>query len=120
MLVISGVPGKEMQFDRMGNPLEGPKRRRRRAAELADVERRKKDINEMAGSVRALCQGNCAPNHYWDMKTNSQDQKALFDQMEREVKLYGIDSLEVVLPHRSGPQRQRLPARRREDDLSVL
>ena len=25
----------------------------------------------MAGSVRALCQGNCAPNHYWDMKTNT-------------------------------------------------
>ncbi len=53
---------------------------------------RKKDINDMAGSQRALCQGNCAPNHYWDMKTNSQDQKALFEQMEREVKLYGIDS----------------------------
>ncbi len=46
----------------------------------------------MAGSVRALCQGNCAPNHYWDMKTNSQDKHALFEQMEREVKLYGIDS----------------------------
>jgi predicted TIM-barrel fold metal-dependent hydrolase len=46
----------------------------------------------MAGGVRALCQGNCAPNHYWDMKTNSQDQKHLFEQMEREVKLYGIDS----------------------------
>ena len=56
------------------------------------MSQRKKDINDMAGSVRALCQGNCAPNHYWDMKTNSQDKKALFEQMEREVKLYGIDS----------------------------
>ncbi len=27
MLVISGVPGKELQYDRKGNPLEGPKRR---------------------------------------------------------------------------------------------
>ncbi len=26
------------------------------------------------------------------MKTNSQDKAALFEQMEREVKLYGIDS----------------------------
>lgn len=91
MLVISGVPGKEMQFDRMGNPLEGPKRG---GGVLPSwlMSARKKDINEMSGSVRALAQGNCAPNHYWDMKTNSQDQKALFDQMEREVNLYGIDS----------------------------
>ena len=91
MLVISGVPGKERQFDRNGNPLEGPKRG---GGVLPSwlMSARKKDINEMAGSVRALCQGNCAPNHYWDMKTNAQDQKALFEQMEREVKLYGIDS----------------------------
>jgi len=91
MLVISGVPGKEMQFDRMGNPLEGPKRG---GGVLPSwlMSARKKDINEMAGSVRALAQGNCVPNHYWDMKTNSQDQKALFDQIEREVQQYGIDS----------------------------
>ncbi len=91
MLVISGVPGREQQFDRMGNPLEGPKRG---GGVLPSwlMSARKKDINEMAGSVRALCQGNCAPNHYWDMKTNTQDQKALFDQIEREVGQYGIDS----------------------------
>jgi len=91
MLVISGVPGKEQQFDRQGNPLEGPKRG---GGVLPSwlMSARKKDINDMAGSVRALCQGNCAPNHYWDMKTNSQDQKALFDQMEREIHQYGIDS----------------------------
>ena len=40
------------------------------------MSKRKKDINDMAGgSVRALCQGNCAPNHYWDMKSNTQDQR---------------------------------------------
>lgn len=91
MLVISGVPGKENNIDRQGNQLEGPKRG---GGVLPSwlMSARKKDINEMAGSVRALCQGNCAPNHYWDMKTNSQDTQALLEQMEREVKLYGIDS----------------------------
>ena len=53
---------------------------------------RKKEINDLAGCQRALCQGNCAPNHYWDRKANAPDQTALFEQMEREVKTYSIDS----------------------------
>ena len=53
---------------------------------------RKKEINDLAGCQRALCQGNCAPNHYWDKPTNTQDKTSLFEQMEREVKVYGIDS----------------------------
>ena len=91
MLVISGVPGHEKHLGKNGEPLEGPKRG---GGVLPSwlMSQRKKDINEMAGGVRALAQGNCAPNHYWDMKTNTQDKKALFEQMEREVKLYGIDS----------------------------
>jgi predicted TIM-barrel fold metal-dependent hydrolase len=91
MLVISGVPGREQPYDKDGKPLEGPKRGGGILPSWL-MSKRKKDINDMAGSVRALCQGNCAPNHYWDMKSNSQDKKALFEQMEREVKLYGIDS----------------------------
>jgi predicted TIM-barrel fold metal-dependent hydrolase len=91
MLVISGVPGKEQQYGKDGEPLEGPKRRGGILPSWL-MTQRKKDINDMAGSARALCQGNCAPNHYWDMKTNTQDKAALFDQMEREVKQYGIDS----------------------------
>ncbi|MEX0978758.1 MAG: amidohydrolase family protein, partial [Pirellulales bacterium] len=91
MLVISGVPGKEVNVDSKGNVLEGPMRSKGVLPSWL-MSARKKDINEMAGSVRALCQGNCAPNHYWDMKTNSQDKKSLFEQMEREAKLYGIDS----------------------------
>ncbi len=91
MLVISGVPGRERNFDRKGNRVEGPKRF---GGVLPSwlMSLRKNDINDMAGSVRALCQGNCAPNHYWDKKTNTQDKTALFEQMEREVKKYGIDS----------------------------
>ena len=95
MLVISGVPGKENQYDKQGNVLEGAARTPGLGGKVLPswiMSMRKKEINDMAGSVRALCQGNCAPNHYWDMKTNSQDKKALFEQMEREVKLYGIDS----------------------------
>jgi predicted TIM-barrel fold metal-dependent hydrolase len=91
MLVISGVPGRENQINKDGQVLEGPKRG---GGVLPSwlMSQRKKDINDMAGSQRALCQGNCAPNHYWDMKSNSQDKKALFEQMEREKNLYGIDS----------------------------
>ncbi|MEX0677733.1 MAG: amidohydrolase family protein, partial [Pirellulales bacterium] len=95
MLVISGVPGKEEQHDKEGKPLEGAARTPGLAGKVLPswvMSMRKKEINDMAGCVRALCQGNCAPNHYWDMKTNSQDKQALFEQMEREVKLYGIDS----------------------------
>jgi hypothetical protein len=91
LLVISGVPGREKQVDGQGKPLDGPKREGGILPSWL-MSARKKEINDLAGSVRALCQGNCAPNHYWDMKTNSQDKKALFEQMEREVKLYGIDS----------------------------
>jgi predicted TIM-barrel fold metal-dependent hydrolase len=97
MVVISGVPGRENQYDRKGNKLDSVEweiLRKRGGGILPSwlMSMRKKDINEMAGSVRALCQGNCAPNHYWDKKTNTQDKVALFEQMEREVKVYGIDS----------------------------
>lgn len=91
MLVISGVPGKENHRDRKGNPVEGPKRGGGILPSWL-MSMRKKDINEMAGCQRALCQGNCAPNHYWDKENNKPDWNALFEQMEREVKLYGIDS----------------------------
>lgn len=91
MLVISGVPGKENIYDRKGNRLEGPKRG---GGPLPSwlMAQRKKDINDIAGCQRALSQGNCAPNHYWDKTSNSQDKTQLFEQMEREVKTYGIDS----------------------------
>jgi predicted TIM-barrel fold metal-dependent hydrolase len=53
---------------------------------------RKNEINKAAGSQRAYCQGNCAPNHYWNTSTNGPDYESLFEQMEREVSVYGIDS----------------------------
>ncbi len=91
MLVISGVPGHERQYDKDGNPLDGPKRGGGLLPSWL-MSKRKADINEMAGSTRALCQGNCAPNHYWDMKNNKQNKQALFEQIEREKNLYKIDS----------------------------
>jgi uncharacterized protein len=51
-----------------------------------------KEINDLAGSQRALPQGNLAPNHYWDKVTNKPDKQACIDQMEREISLYGIKS----------------------------
>ena len=81
---------------------------------------RKKEINDLAGCQRALCQGNCAPNHYWD----TTDQRAGQDRALRADGARGQDLrhrlVEVVLPHRSRPLGQRLQARRREADLSVL
>jgi hypothetical protein len=91
LLVISGVPGKETNKDADGKLLEGPKRGGGILPSWL-MAQRKKDINDLAGCQRALCQGNCAPNHYWNRTTNAPDQAALFEQMEREVKTYGIDS----------------------------
>jgi predicted TIM-barrel fold metal-dependent hydrolase len=56
------------------------------------MSQRKNELNKLAGSQRALCQGNLAPNHYWDRAANKMDKAATREQMEREVKQYGIDS----------------------------
>ncbi|HXG10949.1 MAG TPA: amidohydrolase family protein [Gemmataceae bacterium] len=95
MIVISGVPGKEINRGPDGKILEGKARTPGYAGQILPswlMAQRKKEINDLAGCQRALCQGNCAPNHYWDTKTNAPDWTALFEQMEREVKTYGIDS----------------------------
>ena len=91
MAVISGVPGREINKSLAGKVLEG---RDRRGGILPSwlMSQRKNELNELADCRRALCQGNCAPNHYWDKASNSPDFPALFEQMEREVKKYGIDS----------------------------
>ena len=91
LAVISGVPGREENKDKAGKILEG---RDRRGGILPSwlMSKRKNELNKVAGSQRALCQGNCAPNHYWGRKNNKPDFPALFEQVEREVKTYGIDS----------------------------
>jgi uncharacterized protein len=91
MIVISGVPGRELQRDADGKVLEGPARGGGILPSWL-MSQAKKQINDLAGSQRALCQGNVAPNHYWDKAANKMDQKATLEQMEREAKLYGIDS----------------------------
>ena len=89
--VISGVPGREINKNLAGKVLEG---RDRKGGILPSwlMSRAKKELNDLAGGQRAFCQGNCAPNHYWNRKENGPDFPALFEQMEREVKTYGIDS----------------------------
>ncbi len=89
--VISGIPGREINKDKAGNILEGYDRR---GGVLPSwlMSKSKKRLNEIAGGTRVFCQGNCAPNHYWDKTKNQPDWPALFDQMEREIKQYGIDS----------------------------
>jgi uncharacterized protein len=93
MLVISGVPTRENQRAPDGRVLEG-KERDGRFPILPSwlMGEKKKEINDMAGSQRALCQGNLAPNHYWDKATNSMDRAATLEQMERELEKYKIDS----------------------------
>ncbi|HUE14405.1 MAG TPA: hypothetical protein VMR25_09600, partial [Planctomycetaceae bacterium] len=97
MGVISGVPGKENNKDpKTGKVLEG-RARSRGTGPFGSIlpswlmSQSKKQLNDLAKSQRVLCQGNCAPNHYWDRKTNKQDLPALFEQMDREVHIYGID-----------------------------
>ncbi len=93
MVVISGVPSVEVNKDKDGNILEG-KARSPRGGILPSwlMSQAAKEINQVAGSQRALCQGNLAPNHYWDKTTNTMDKAAMLEQMERELKLYGISS----------------------------
>lgn len=95
MLVISGVPGKETTRDAAGKVLEREARTPGPEGQVLPswlMSERRQEINDMAGCQRALAQGNCAPNHYWDRKNNAPDHTALFEQMEREVNLYKIDS----------------------------
>jgi len=91
MSVISGVPGRETNKDDEGRILEG---RDRRGGLLPSwlMSTSKKKVNDLAGSQRALCQGNCAPNHYWDTANNKPNFSELFEQMEREHNKYKIDS----------------------------
>jgi predicted TIM-barrel fold metal-dependent hydrolase len=93
MIVISGVPCREKQKDTQGRPLEGQAR-----SDKNDIlpswlmSARKNELNQLASSKRSLCQGNLAPNHYWNRQTNKPDKEAVIAQMERELKVYGIDS----------------------------
>jgi predicted TIM-barrel fold metal-dependent hydrolase len=95
MLVISGVPGKELTRDASGRVLERQERTPGFAGRILPswlMAERRNEINALAGSQRALCQGNCAPNHYWNRKANAPDHTVLFEQMDREVNTYKIAS----------------------------
>ena len=91
MVVISGVPGKELQKDKNGVPLEGA---RRGGGILPSwlMSQAGRELNDLAGSQRAVWQGNCAPNHYWDRAANKPDKPAILEQMDRELTKYGIQS----------------------------
>jgi uncharacterized protein len=91
MIVISGVPGSEVNRDAKGNVLEG---RARHGGILPSwlMSQAGREINSLAGCTRAVWQGNLAPNHYWDRKNNRPDKEAIVDQMDRELHQYGISS----------------------------
>jgi uncharacterized protein len=91
VVVISGVPTMEKLRDANGKVLEGQARSRGLLPSWL-MSKAAKEINALAGSQRALNQGNLAPNHYWDKTTNKMNKAQLLEQMEREVKLYGISS----------------------------
>ena len=91
MVVISGVPTMEKLRDADGKVLEGAARSRGLLPSWL-MSKAAKEINAVAGSQRALNQGNLAPNHYWDKATNKMNKAQLLEQMEREVKMYGIKS----------------------------
>jgi uncharacterized protein len=95
MVVISGVPSKEQLRDKDGKVLEGAARTpggQGRVLPSWVMYQGRKQINELAGSQRALNQGNLAPNHYWDKVANKMDKAACLEQMEREIQVYGASS----------------------------
>jgi predicted TIM-barrel fold metal-dependent hydrolase len=95
MVIISGVPTKENLRDKDGKVLEGAARTPGLGGKVLPswvMWEGRKQINELAGSQRAMNQGNLAPNHYWDKVGNKVDKAACLEQMEREIKLYGISS----------------------------
>jgi predicted TIM-barrel fold metal-dependent hydrolase len=95
MVVISGVPAKEQLRDKDGKVLEGAARTPGGTGRVLPswvMFQGRKQINELAGSQRALNQGNLAPNHYWDKVANKIDKAATLEQMEREIKQYGASS----------------------------
>jgi hypothetical protein len=108
LLVISGVPGKEITRDDSGKVLE-------REARTPGIEgrilpswvmsERRQEINDLAGCQRALCQSLLGPK----------SQRARFHGAVRADGARGPDLqdrfVEVVLPHRPGTVRRRIPAR---------
>lgn len=93
--VLSGVPGREINRGPDGKILEGQARTPGVADNILPswlMAKARKEINDLAGSVRALNQGNLAPNHYWDKAANKPDKAAIIEQMEREIKQYGVSS----------------------------
>ncbi len=91
MIIISSVPGKEINRGPDGKILDGADRQGGVLPAWL-MSQRKREINQLSGSRRALCQGNCSPNHYWNQVEKRPDLPRLFEQMEREVKQYGVDS----------------------------
>ena len=95
LVVISGVPTKEINRGADGKILEGAARTPGLGGKVLPswvMYQGRKLINELAGSQRSLNQGNLAPNHYWDKVGNKVDKAACIEQMEREIQLYGISS----------------------------
>ncbi|MBK6797952.1 MAG: amidohydrolase family protein [Acidobacteria bacterium] len=92
LVVISGVPSIEYNKDKDGKLLEGKDRSPRGILPSWLMSQAAKEINTLAGSQRALSQGNLGPNHYWDKVTDKMDKALTLEQMEREVKKYGISS----------------------------
>ena len=95
LVVISGVPTKEQLRDKDGKVLEGAARTPGPSGKVLPswvMYEGRKTLNELAGSQRAVNQGNLAPNHYWDKVGNKIDKAACLEQMEREISVYGISS----------------------------
>lgn len=95
MVVISGVPGRELLRDANNKVLVDMERTPGVSGKILPswlMSKARKEINEMAGSQRALNHGNLAPNHYWNKTTDTMDKASLIEQMEREINVYGISS----------------------------
>lgn len=115
MVIISGVPGREKSPSEEKAALTALRAEGKAADPLAvrgggvlpswAMAARRDEINAIAGGQRALSQSNCAPNHYWNAATDTQDRVALQEQMTREVQEYGTASWKLYChfdPARTG------------------
>ena len=94
MIVISGVPGKEKQKDAQGKTLEGAARthERRYSAELADVGREEGDQRSRR-TPRARCARAISRRIIIGIaRRTRRTRRQPFEQMDRELNLYGINS----------------------------
>ena len=120
MLVISGVPGREEQHDKDGRVLEGKERTPNLIGGILPswlMSQAREEINDARQFQTRHVPGQPRAQSLLGPRRQQARQKSHVRADGPRGQPIRHRLLEVVLPHRSRPLRQRLPARRRERRL---